>query len=85
MSEIELRVESALLTDVLPILGEELVDLITNFALWNLDVLLLGTIIRHEGQEAIVGDVELPHTYQYFVYHTLCLAAALAYQLELAT
>ena len=49
------------LTGVLAILGEELVDLVTNFAIGDLDVVLGGAIIRHEGEETVIGNVELKH------------------------
>ena len=55
-----------MLTSVLPILGEELGDLVTNLTIRDLDVLLGLARVGHEGQEAIVGDVELYHgVYQY--------------------
>jgi len=44
--------------DVLLLLLEELVDAVTNFAVGNLDVVLGVTVIGHQGQEAIVGDVK---------------------------
>ena len=47
------------LTGVLALLGEELVDLVTNFTVGKLDIVLGGTIVRHEGKETIVLDVEL--------------------------
>ena len=30
-----------------------------NFTLWHLDIVLGGTIIRHEGQEIVISDVKL--------------------------
>lgn len=48
-----------MLTGILLISAEELLDLVTNFTFWHLDVVLGGTIIRHHGQETIIGDVEL--------------------------
>ena len=48
------------LTSVLAILGEELGDLVTNFAIGKLDVVLgAAGILVHEGQETIVGNIEL--------------------------
>jgi len=47
------------LTGVLLLLTEELVDLFTNLTLWNLDIILGGTVVGHEGEKAVVGDVEL--------------------------
>jgi hypothetical protein len=49
------------LTGVLAIVGEELGDLVTNLTIGNLDVVLGGAIIGHEGEETIVGNVELTH------------------------
>jgi len=37
---------------------EKLLDLFTDFAIRQLDIVLGGAIIRHEGQETIVSDVE---------------------------
>jgi hypothetical protein len=47
------------LTGILLLLTEELVDLFANLTLWNLDVILRSTILGHEGEKAVVGDVEL--------------------------
>lgn len=47
------------LTGVLALLSEELVDLVTNLAIGNLDVVLGGAIVGHEGKETIIGNVEL--------------------------
>ena len=47
------------LTGILLLLTEELVDLFTNLTLWNLDIILGGTVLGHEGEKAVVGDVEL--------------------------
>jgi hypothetical protein len=46
-------------TGILALVGEELVDLVTSIAIRNLDVVLGGAVVRHEGQEAVVGDVQL--------------------------
>ena len=48
-----------ILTGVLALLVEKLVKLVTDLAVGNLDVVLGGTIIGHEGEETIVSDVEL--------------------------
>lgn len=48
-----------LLTDVLAILSEHLVDLLSNFALRDLAIVLGIAVLGHEGQEAVVGDVQL--------------------------
>ncbi len=47
------------LTGVLLFGTEEFLNLVTDFTFWHLDVILGGTIIRHEGQETIIGDIEL--------------------------
>ncbi len=47
------------LTGVLLIFLEELRDLVANFALWHLDIILGVTAFGHEGEEAVVSDVEL--------------------------
>ena len=52
------RTECAL-TGVLAILNEKLLDLVTDFALGELDIVLGGTIIRHEGEEAVISHVKL--------------------------
>lgn len=49
----------AKLTGVLAILLEQLLDLVTDFILWELDIVLGVTVVGHEGEEAIVGDIEL--------------------------
>jgi hypothetical protein len=48
-----------LLTDVLAIV-EHLPDLVANFAVWELDVILGVASIVHEREEVIIGDIELP-------------------------
>lgn len=47
------------LTGVLVLLGEELVDLVTNLAIGKLDVVLGGAVVRHEGKETILRNVDL--------------------------
>merc|ERR1711977_159538 len=37
---------------------EELLDLLTNFSIGNLDIVLGLTIIGHQGEETIVRDIE---------------------------
>lgn len=46
-------------TGVLLLLLEELVDLVTNLARRDLDVVLGGAVVVHEGKEVVVSDVEL--------------------------
>lgn len=47
------------LTQVLVLVGKLLLDPGTEFALGDLDVVLGVTVILHEGEEVIVGNVEL--------------------------
>lgn len=48
-------------TGILSLICKELCDLVVDFALRKLDIVLGGTIIRHERKETIVGNVELCH------------------------
>ena len=50
---------SLLLTGVLLLSAEELGDLVANFAIGHLDIILGVTIVGHQGKEAIVRDVQL--------------------------
>lgn len=59
ISKLHHRIASHQLTSVLAILVEELVDLVTNLAIGELDIVLGGTVIRHEGEETVVGNVKL--------------------------
>lgn len=43
---------------ILSLICKELCDLVVDFALRKLDIVLGGTIIRHERKETIVGNVE---------------------------
>lgn len=54
-----LDVEMVIRTGVLLLVPEELLNLGTDLALGALDVVLHGAILRHEGEETIVLDVEL--------------------------
>lgn len=47
------------LTGVLLLLLEELVDLVTDFTVGELDIVLGVAVVVHEGEETIVGDVKL--------------------------
>ena len=38
---------------------EKLLDLVTGFTIWNLDIILGGTVIRHEGEETVISDIKL--------------------------
>lgn len=46
-------------TGILFLYFKEPFDLLTDFAVRDLDIVLGDTIIRHERKEAIVGNVEL--------------------------
>ena len=46
-------------TGILSLLCKKLLDLVLDFALRELDIVLGGTVIRHERKEIIVGNVEL--------------------------
>lgn len=48
-----------LLTGVLALVGEELPDLVASLALGDLNVVLGRAVIRHEGEEAVIGDIKL--------------------------
>jgi hypothetical protein len=50
-----------ILTGVLALVGEELGDLVANLTIGNLDVVLGGAVVGHEGKETVVGNVELTH------------------------
>jgi len=43
---------------VLAVLVEHLVDLVTNLAIGDLDVVLGGAVVGHEGEETVVSNVE---------------------------
>jgi hypothetical protein len=47
------------LTGVFLLGGEKLVNLFANFAFGNLDIVLGLTVISHQGEETIVGNIEL--------------------------
>ena len=47
------------LTGILLLNLEELGDTVTNLTLGKLDVVLGDTIVGHQGEEAIVGDINL--------------------------
>jgi len=37
---------------------EELGDLVTDFTVWKLDIILESTVLGHQGEETIFGDIE---------------------------
>ena len=47
------------LTSVFAIFGEELINLVTDFAVRDLNIVLGGTVVGHEGEEAVVSHIEL--------------------------
>lgn len=47
------------LTGVLAVLREHLADLVSDFALWNLDIILERTVVGHEGEETVISDIDL--------------------------
>ena len=47
------------LTSILLFLTEKLVDLLTSLSIWDLDIVLGGAILGHEGKETVFRDVEL--------------------------
>jgi hypothetical protein len=49
----------AKLTGVFLLGGEKLVNLLTNFAIGNLNIVLGLTIIGHQRKKTIIGDIEL--------------------------
>lgn len=49
------------LTGVLAVFLEELLDLVTDITIWNLDIVLGGAVVVHEGEETVVSDIELVH------------------------
>ena len=51
--------EDSQLTSVFLFSLEELLDLVTNFAVGNLHIILSFAIVCHERKETIVGNVEL--------------------------
>ena len=53
------EVNAEKLTSILPIVVEQLVDLAANISFRDLDIIFGRAIIGHEGEEAVVGDIEL--------------------------
>ena len=50
---------SGKLTGVFLLGGEKLVNLLANLALRNLDIVFSLTVISHQGEETIVGNIKL--------------------------
>ncbi len=38
---------------------EEILDLVTNFTVWELDIVLGGTVVGHQGEATIISDIKL--------------------------
>lgn len=43
---------------VLLLCSEETINLIADFALWDLDIILSIAVVRHQGQKAVAGDIK---------------------------
>jgi len=63
--------DASKLTGVLLLLGEQALDLVTDLTFGHLDIVLGLAVLAHEGEEAIVGDVELYIRCQYHIPRTL--------------
>ena len=50
-------------TGILSLVCKGLCDLFSDFALRELNIVLGGTVIRHEREETIIGNVELCQCY----------------------
>lgn len=48
-----------MLTGILLLGLEQLLDLLANFTLRDLDIVLGSTIIGHQGQETVISDIKL--------------------------
>jgi hypothetical protein len=45
--------------DILALIVEEFLDLVTALGtVWDLDIVLGGSIVRHKGEETVIGDIE---------------------------
>jgi hypothetical protein len=53
---------SLMLTGILLVDLEELLDLLANLTFWDFDIILGGTVVGHEGQEAVISNIELFQT-----------------------
>jgi hypothetical protein len=71
-------------TGVLLLVPEELLDLLADLALGDLDVVLHVAVLRHEGEEAIVLDVELCHKHKLVPDALRVSCSGIPYKLELA-
>lgn len=54
-----LSVADIQITGVFLLRAEELLNLVANFSVRNLDIILGSAVIRHEREEVIVGDIQL--------------------------
>lgn len=48
-----------MLTGILLLGLEQLLDLLANFTFWDLDIVLRSTVVGHQGQETVIGDIKL--------------------------
>jgi hypothetical protein len=53
------NMDSLVLTGILLLGLEQLLDLLANFTFWDLDIVLGSAIIGHQGQETVIGDIKL--------------------------
>ena len=61
-SRVAVKIVRRQLTGVLLLRLEKLGDLLTDLTIGHLDVVLGVTVIAHEGEVAVVGDIELAHS-----------------------
>jgi hypothetical protein len=53
------NMNSLVLTCILLLGLEQLLDLLANFTFWDLDIVLGSTVVGHQGQETVIGDIKL--------------------------
>lgn len=46
-------------TGILSVLGEKLVNLLTNLSVGDLDIVFEGAVVGHEGQKPVAGNIKL--------------------------
>jgi hypothetical protein len=49
------------LTGILAVFLEKFLNLVADITLWNLDIILGRSIVRHKGEETVVGNIKLRH------------------------
>lgn len=47
------------LTGVLIFFGEQFLEFITGFTVRNFDIILRVTVVHHQGEETIIGNIQL--------------------------